>query len=141
MAIHVNRYSPDTCGCVIDYQWDDEQTGEDRQHTLTSVVSRCPAHAALPTNGGVWDSILDENPRKNNAYQLVLDNGPTTLYDILNGFRQPKPGINITWSWSGTVPNRVLTLNVVGLTLSNAQKSVIRTALNTRFGTGRVTLQ
>jgi hypothetical protein len=139
MTIRTTRWSPiDTCGCVVEYTWDDTLTEANRTHTLSNVINKCPAHTAL-TNSSVYTTILDENPKKNNALQLALDNSPTTaLYDTINGTRQLKPTITYSYSFSGTAPNRVLTISFTGITLTTQQKTTIQTALNTRFGSGRV---
>lgn len=138
MAIKTTRFSPDTCGCVLEYTWDDTLSESQRTHTLSNFVTRCPAHSSLASDTDRWNAVFDENPRKNNARQLCLDNGPTSLYDIIDGTRQLKSTINYNWSWSGTAPNRVLTISFTGISLTTQQKSTIQTALNTRFGSGKV---
>jgi hypothetical protein len=136
MTIQTTRWSPDTCPCVIEYSWDDTLSEANRIHTL-STISKCPTHQALSDNTA-YSTVLDENPRKNIAHQLVLDNGPATLSDLINGTRQLKAGIVLGFSWSGTVPNRVLTISYTGITLTTNQKNSIQTFLNNRFGSGKV---
>jgi len=139
MVTKITRYSPDTCSCVIEYSWDDTQPESTRTHTLANYINKCPAHTVLATDQDRWNAVFEENPRKNQAYQHILDNSPTTsLYDIVNGTRQLKNGITFSWSWSGTAPNRVLTISYTGITLTTAQKNSIQTFLNTRFGAGKV---
>ena len=143
MVIKITRWSPDTCGCVIDYAWDDAVPENQRTVSFNNIVTKCPAHTILTTNNDVWTAINDENPRKNVARQLLLDNAPNTIYDIIdvsNGTRDFKSGISLNWIWSGTAPNRVLNLTVTGATLTNAQKNTIRNILNTRFGAGKIVL-
>jgi hypothetical protein len=133
MAIKTTRYSPDTCGCVIEYSWDDSVTEDQRQHTLANYITKCPAHTGLPTDQDRWNAVFEENPRKNIAHQLILDNGPTALSDLINGTRQIKDGITFNTSWSGTAPDRVLTITVTGISLTQTQKNSIQTFLNNRF--------
>lgn len=140
MTIKITRWTNDTCGCVIDYTWDDALPPESITTNLSNVIEKCPNHSSLPNNIDVWNSILDENPRKNISYQSLLDNGPSTIYDIVNGNRVLKVGLNYNFSFSGTVPNRILNISITGTTLTNAQKNTIQGALNTRFGTGKVVL-
>jgi len=137
MTIQTTRWSPDTCSCVLEYTWDDTQTEATRTHTLSNIINKCSAHNPL-TNSNIYSSILDENPRKNQSLQLCLDNGPTALFDTINGSRQLKATISYSFSWSGTAPNRVLTISFTGITLTSQQKNTIQTALNTRFGSGKV---
>jgi len=130
----VTRWSPDTCSCVIEY---------DDDIILTNVVNRCPFHSGLAADTAVFNTLMDENPRKNKAYQAILDNGPNTIYDLqADGNRTIKNGITISWAWSGTAPNRVLTLTLTGggITLTTAQKNAINSRLNTLFGTGKAVL-
>src|SRR4029453_16453003 len=107
MVINTTRWSPDTCDCVIEYSWDSEQAEGTRTHTLSNYVNVCPEHQVLADNTARWNAVFEENPRKNIAYQLILDNGPTGLSDLIDGSRQIKPGVFINTSWSGTAPNRV----------------------------------
>ena len=137
MVINITRWSPDTCACVVEYTWDSTQSESTRVHTLSNVVSKCPAHQAL-SDSTIYSTLVDENPRKNTALQTVLDNSPTTaLYDIVNGNRTLKPTIGYSFSFTGTAPNRVLNLSFTGITLTTQQKTTIQTALNTRFGSGK----
>lgn len=140
MATKINRWSPDTCGCVMEYSWDDSLPQEQIVISPTTTVSRCPAHTSLSTPANHFNVLMDENPRKNQAHQHILDNGPSTLYDIVDGTKRLKNGMAINWSWTGTSPNRVLTLTVTGITLNSTQKTAIQSVLNTKFGAGKVLL-
>jgi hypothetical protein len=142
MVIKTTRYSPDTCGCSLEYTWDDSLPESSRTHTLSNYVTKCPAHQGLATDQDRWNAVFEENPRKNFAVQNILDNSPTTaLYDTTpSGNRVVKPTVGVNFSWSGTAPNRVLSLSFTGVTLTTNQKNTLNTALNTRFGSGKVTL-
>jgi len=139
MVINTTRYSPDTCECVLEYTWDNSTTEANRTHTLKQFVNVCLAHQILSTDQDKWNTVFEENPRKNNALQTILNNSPTTaLYDIINGARQLKQSLGLNFSWSGTAPDRVLTLNITGISLTTNQKNQIQTFLNNRFGVGKV---
>jgi hypothetical protein len=138
MVINTTTWSPDTCECQIEYDWDSEATEENRTHTLKRFVNKCQAHAALGADDNIWNTVLEENPRKNVAHQLILDNGPAALSDLIDGSRRLKAGITFNFSWSGTAPNRVLTISVNGLSLTTQQRNAIETFLANRFGAGRV---
>jgi len=140
MATKVTRWSPDTCDCVIEYSWDDSVPEDQRVHTLSNYVNKCAAHSALSTDTDRWNAVFEENPRKNIAHQLILDNAPTAMYDLVNSNRVLKSGIAINLSWSGTAPNRVLTISYTGITLTTNQRNTIQTFLNNRFGVGKVLL-
>ncbi len=141
MVTKITRWSPDTCGCVIEYSWDDSVPSDSRVHSLSTYVNKCAAHNILATDTDRYNTVLEENPRKNQALQNILDNSPTTsLYDIVNGNRQLKQTLLFNFSWSGTAPNRVLTVSFTGITLTTNQKNTLQSALNTKFGTGKVVL-
>jgi hypothetical protein len=90
----------------------------------------------------VFDSGKEENLRWDNSIQTIIDNGPAGLYDIVEGgtARVIKKSIIVNFSWSGTVPNRVLTITVANFTLTNNQRTTIQNRLNTIFGVGKVVL-
>jgi len=130
----MTRWTPDTCSnppCIFEYT-------DDGNATLTNTVQKCSRHSSQ-ADSTAFSNVVEENQRKNISYQFVLDNSPTTsLYDIVNGTRQLKNGITFSWTWNGTPPNTVLTITYTGITLTTAQKNTIQSALNTRFGTGKV---
>lgn len=104
-------------------------------------MNRCPEHSVLPDNNAAYTGVKEENTRKNIAYQGILDVGPAALYDLQqDGNRTLKNNITFNWTWSGTPPNRVMTLSYSGITLTQQQKNTAQTWLNNKFGTGRVVL-
>ena len=141
MTTKITRYSPDTCTCVIEYTWDDTTTESNRVHTVSNVIQKCPAHNTL-SNSQVFNAVIEvENPRKNKTIEKILESGPNSLYDVAqDGTRTFKQGITVSWSWSGTAPNRILTLTITGITLTQNQKNTIQTTLDNFFGSGNVIL-
>jgi hypothetical protein len=140
MTIRTTRWTTDTCGCTVDYTVDDSQPPDSIVPSLSNVVSKCSFHSSLPTDNDVWDTLKEENPRKNNALQHILDNGPTSLFDVVGTSRMLKQGITFNFSWSGTAPNRVLTVSFTGVTITTAQRNTAQTFLNNKFGVGKVIL-
>jgi hypothetical protein len=137
MATKITRYSPDTCSCVIEYSWDDTLSETNRVHTLSTYVNKCSAHTSL-NNTQAWNAVFEENPRKNLSLGECLANGPSALFDTIDGTRQLKNGISFNWSWSGTAPDRVLTISFTGISLTTNQKNTIQTFLNNKFGANKV---
>lgn len=118
----------DTCQCVVsDLQTHGFKLG-------------CASHAILATDELRWTAVLEENQRKNIAFRIALDNGPTSLYTMIGGIRKLRDTVGFSFSWTGTAPARVLSLSFTGVSLTNTQKTTIRNALNTRFGIGKVLL-
>lgn len=138
MTIKTTRFSPDTCGCELEYTWDDTLTESERVHSFKSIV-KCPVHSGQ-ADETAYNTVFEENPRKNIALERCLANGPTALFDTIDGTRQLKQGITYNFSWSGTAPNRVLNISFTGITLTTTQRNAIQTALNTRFGVGKVVI-
>lgn len=89
----------------------------------------------------MYDSSLEENRRKNFTIAELLDKAAVEFSELdQNGSVILKRGIDLTWVWSGTAPNRVMTLTATGggVTLTNTRKNQIQTFLNNRFGAGKV---
>lgn len=139
MAIQTTRWSPDTCGCIIEYSWDDSVPQNSRTHSLANYVRRCSVHAVQADDGTRYNTINEENPRKNIAHQLIVDNAPAAFVDVdANGNKSLKPEYSISFTATGTPPNRVFTLTFSGATLTQAQINNVQTRLDNRFGTGKV---
>ena len=123
--ITINRWKPDTCGCILEHWFDD--AAEPRVLSYARTVSSCPAHAT--PNEAQWNTVKNENGRKNGALAIVeglIDK--TTRED------------RTTWSFSddriaGT-DERVLELVVNGA--SNPQRSGVQSAADTQFGANAI---
>lgn len=72
MATQKTRWTPDTCGCVVDLEWDDAQPETARTHRM-AVVRTCHAHAAQADAPAV---VTAENQRKNQALQALAADFP-----------------------------------------------------------------
>lgn len=42
--LQVTRWRPDTCGCILEYEWDSDETETQRVHRLVNVVNQCSTH-------------------------------------------------------------------------------------------------
>lgn len=147
MTTHVTRWSPDTCQCIVEYSWDDSTPAKDRVHTFSRLVKSCEVHKNLNTELDVYNAIKEENPRKNISLNIILNHSdaPSALFDIVNGNRQLKDTIKYKWSWIGSQDRELdvefITVNtdqkvsIIGQTKNN-----IQSALNARFGNGKVVL-
>ena len=47
MTLNTTRWSPDSCGCVLEYAWDTATSEDDRVHTHVNTVAVCVSHAEL----------------------------------------------------------------------------------------------
>ena len=130
--VTTTTWSPDTCECIIEYDVDGN---------LTRVVQACDAHKG-GSESTVYQTILEENPRKNKSFKEILDNAPPAMFDIdaESGTRVFKRGITVDFNWSGVAPNRRLNLIVKGITLTPNQLNAVQAKLDNKFGDGKVTL-
>lgn len=141
MVTRITTWSPDTCNCVLEYSWDDSIPLDNQTFPVANIIKKCDQHTALSTKESIYSAVKEENTRKNITYQGILDNGPTSLYDLqADGSRTLKNGITFSWTWSGTAPNRVLTITYTGITLTTNQRNTAQNWLNNHFGTGVVVL-
>lgn len=63
----VTRWYPDTCGCVIDLQWDSEAPSDQRVHTPVATTA-CSVHAPhAGKHDALHAAVLAENQHKNRS--------------------------------------------------------------------------
>ena len=77
---NITRWSPDTCGCVIDYILDPGMD-EPMPH---AIVTKCPVHQGMSDDEHMA-TILEENRRKNMAYPAVVASLLGVAVDDLQG--------------------------------------------------------
>ena len=144
MKINVTRWSPDTCGCVFDFEWDGDLAADQRVHTHKETIKTCPNHQVVKLNpGNHYGSVLGENQRKNKLHgQLLTISNLTESVTQEDGSTsiQFKKGMGFTYGWSGTDDARILTITVTGYTLTNQQKTSIQNWCNTNLGIGKVVI-
>lgn len=122
MAMRITRWSPDTCACVVDIQWDDSVAQELRSHGAAAIVNQCTAHSGMAL-GAHYAKLMDENPRKN----LVID----AMLTQVNGLTHQ----DMSWSYDAS---RVL--NITCSKINGAQKTALQTLVDNKFGSGKVRL-
>lgn len=116
---------------MLDYAWDDSVSEDQRVHTPVRAIQVCPDHAnvALASRLGV---VLGESGRKEQVKAQILAAIPA-LADANGDFK-----VRPTISFSGTPPDRVITISIVGLT--NAQRNALQNAADNRFGVGKIVI-
>lgn len=73
MAIKFTTWRPDTCGCEIVYEWDDNVPGDNRIHTLKHFNTRCIHHSKTTISDDL-ESARENNIRKNTILKELHDN-------------------------------------------------------------------
>lgn len=137
MAIKTTRWRPkDTCDCVIEYEWDDTTSNDTRVHTFKNII-KCNAHSIL-ADQDAYTHASEQNRRKNITLSEALDRFIALQETDTDGNIVLKKGISFNYSWSGSGDSRVLTISFTGVNLTTPQKNTLQTALNTRFGVGKV---
>lgn len=134
--IQITRWSPDTCKCIIDYQWDSDIPIEQRVHTYSKTIKDCPEHSSLGST--IFDVILEENQRKNKLYSelIKLDSiGEDVVQEDGSIIRQLKKGIRYDWQFD---QNRKLEVMVLGTTLSQKDKDDLQTISDSKLGSGKI---
>jgi hypothetical protein len=119
MTMKVTRWSPDTCECVIDYQWDQDVPQEERVHTPYAIVKQCQYHKALSLQAH-YDVLQDENPRKNKMIGHLMEQHGLKLEEI-------------KWNYDA---QRVL--HVFVSQLAAKRRYSVQAHADTSFGVGKV---
>lgn len=63
--IHTNRWRPDTCECVIEYQWDDSLPEKERTHKVVKIANACEKHKKIKGKQKQYEAITEDNIAKN----------------------------------------------------------------------------
>lgn len=118
--IRVTRWSPDTCGCELEYEWDDAQDENTRTHRFKRAVHLCECHRdSVATEA--YDEVLKENTRKNIVFAEAQKINPTLTVD------------DYAWSFDA---NRNLKVSLSKLTAD--QKKSLKSLCDDKFGSGKV---
>lgn len=67
-----NSWKPDTCGCVIEFEFDADASEDVRVHTGKRVVKACDAHDE-DAPAVHYGKLLNENVGKNRVMKAILD--------------------------------------------------------------------
>jgi hypothetical protein len=157
---HVTRWSPDTCGCVIDLEWDDAVPAEQRSHTTQNIISRCPSHQEthFADKHDHYDTILKENQLKNKTHGHFMEEFPHLTEEIepditeghllvpdINASSQPvekpkrlKKNIKYIYAWTGEGKNRTLQVKFQGADLKDNHKKQLKDVIVSKVGTDKV---
>jgi len=141
MAIQVQTWKPDTCGCVFEETHDPSDANYGVK--FSKVVTKCLVHQ-LVADANLYDEVYanpgSEQKRKNKIDAYLLTSGALGLSEtVINrdgeAVVQYKSGISYNWYFDA---NRVLNVTISGITLSNNLKNTIRSFCDATFGVGKV---
>ena len=122
MNICKTQWSPDTCGCVIEYTWDSDVPVEQRVHTPHATIKHCSYHEQHKDKKVHHDVLVEENQRKN----MALDHIKTAT------------DLDHEWFFDN---DRVLHLIDKQGKLDKQKKGKAQEELSLRFGMGKVKLE
>lgn len=128
--IQITRWSPDTCSCVVEYQWDDSDLIENRQHILSKVVNKCIAHQEY-ADEIVFSTITDENKRKNIVLNEIFSNIPSLSF-INNEGKVIYDEKSVNWQFD---QGRKL---IISTNLKLTEKTKVKNLLKNKFKTNEV---
>lgn len=132
MAMRSTRWQADTCGCTVQYEWDDAQSEDVRVHTPTAVLWRCARHAALSVIGTHYSTIAGESRRKNVLLGRLMATLPNIVVANPDGGLEFKAG-SVAWAFTAGGALRVTVKPLTG-----AQRNAAQTWCDTNLGLGAV---
>lgn len=137
MAVQRTRWRPDTCGCVLEYEWDDAQPAELRTHT--PVVARACRHHQVGATADVFKTCADENTLKNRVMNKILED-PSFGVDVVNGegelVREFQQGAEPTFRYD---EKRSLIVSLPAT--KKIEALVIKSGLSKEFGAGKIEVE
>jgi hypothetical protein len=126
MTVHLQRFQPDTCTCVVLESWDDSVPDDQVVHTMVSIEHRGAEHASI-LDDSLYGVIRAENVRKNLAIGVCLAAVPELGQD-------PR---QVAWVYTA---GRTLLLSFPGVNLSGTLKATLQATCETEFGLGLIVI-
>lgn len=118
--IKIQDFSPDTCNCRVQEQWDDAVPDNQRTFECVSIINRGDEHAAIGDSATLYATIKEENRRKNLAFNKAVE---------LAGFDATPD--RVAWSFT---PGRTLQLSFPTGGVSNNIKTQIQSWCDNNLG-------
>lgn len=119
-------WRPDTCSCVIEYEWDDAVPAEQRTHTISNIIGKCKHHNTTTSHEEHYDKVLNENRRKNIVLEEIKKTIPSATEIDAKG--EVKLKEDVKWSYDDT-----RALNIEVPTLTKGEKSTLESTLNGKY--------
>jgi len=129
--MNITKWSPDTCTCIINYEWDPATSLADRIHTYTTTDKTCPTHANL-VGQSLYDTLVNENQLKNSIEAALLgwdDLAEDKQKPDGSTVRNFKIGVIYDWRFTGLDDARHLEIQILGITITPLIEGRITTAL------------
>lgn len=121
--MRTTRWSPDTCGCVLEYDWDDAVADDQRTHTYARHVIICVIHAAVSGGSNRYDAVIEENASRMKVLDYIQANFPVLATRIAN------QGIESIIGFSPDIRRKGRALRIAGALLTAPQRTALANAL------------
>lgn len=131
MAQRITKWKPDTCTCVVNFQWDDAVAEDSRVHSLSSI-EKCEFHQAL-SDADAFVAVKDENVTKNQVLGIVHTEHPDLVDSKADGSTVLKEAYEYAWSFD---ENRKLQVEIKGV--DDAKSDAINASIEADLGAGKV---
>lgn len=121
--LKTTRWKPDTCGCVLEYTWDDSVPEGQREHSPARVVTACEYHTGKNVKE-VFNKVKEENTGKNRAIARIMELSDVTEEETDregNVTKKMKVGKRIDWGFD---EERNIELDLIGFTEQEKAKAV-----------------
>lgn len=124
--MQLTKWSPDTCSCIIIYEWDKDLEPPERTHIIKEIVHACEAHEIL-SDPDIWTYVFRENTRKNISIDEICTYLETDYQKLLEQFQ-------FTWRFEGEGDSRILYVSLP--TLGPQQKIIAQRRIDDVVGEG-----
>ena len=126
---NVTRWYPDTCGCVIDFEWDTDNPND--TPVGKTVVKACEYH---PLEDAVshHSTIIQENQGKNKALKIIADN--LASYAKLNDNGSTTPDLSkLSFSF-----NKDRNIVITAKNINEDDRLNVQLVIDSQIGQGKV---
>lgn len=141
MTLKTTRWKPDTCGCVIEYEWDSESPESVRVHSVSSVKNKCKWHLNDTNDIACYEKVLNENKTKNELLMIILDKFPGIVDETIDSDtgelkKVLKSGLEYYWNFD---EQRKLHVEIkpkhteAGKLLKNYSKTALKSAIDLKY--------
>jgi len=126
--IKTTTWKPDTCDCIIEYEWDTDTSSSERVHTIKNIIKKCDAHNNIINKTDCFDNVMDENTRKNIFIEEIKKAVPELIEEITqeDGSKKKVFKENYDCKWTFDV-DRKLEIELIGFdeTAKNKVENII----------------
>lgn len=134
MAKRLTKWKPDTCGCILVYEWDEADV--QAPAVIKQVLEACDIHKGFATPAEHFTAIQSQNKAKNKILGLIVDNFPKLTKEVDNGNGETISVVDDgVFSYSYDETGKI-SVDIKGLTVQ--EKSDFDQTLKTEIGTDKV---